>query len=62
VLDRKGDRVLPVYYSDNYVSLLAGEKKHIEVRCPDRGAHCVRIALRGWNVVNQEVDVRGGEP
>jgi hypothetical protein len=42
--------------------LLAGEKKHIEVLCPDRGAHCVRIALRGWNVVNQEVDVRGGEP
>ncbi|MGO9948305.1 MAG: glycoside hydrolase family 2 TIM barrel-domain containing protein, partial [Steroidobacteraceae bacterium] len=62
LLDRQGDRVLPVYYSDNYVSLLAGEKKHIKARCPDSGAHCVRIALRGWNVVDQEVDVRGGEP
>jgi hypothetical protein len=46
-----GKRVLPAYFSDNYVSLLAGESKVIEIDCP-KGAEAGQLALnlRGWNV------------
>ena len=50
MLDVKGDRVLPVYYSDNYVALMPGEVRTIEVRCPTGGTRCARAALRGWNL------------
>jgi Exo-beta-D-glucosaminidase Ig-fold domain len=54
MLDETGARVLPVYYSDNYVSLLPGESRELEVRCPAGSSRCSRVALRGWNVVPQE--------
>jgi Exo-beta-D-glucosaminidase Ig-fold domain len=44
-------RVLPAYYSDNYVSLLPGEKKEIVVGCSRAAAAGgVNIGLRGWNL------------
>ena len=50
LLDGQGARVLPAYYSDNYVSLLPGERRTIEIRhdSPVQGA---TVALRGWNVI-----------
>jgi len=50
VLDRTGARVLPIYYDDNYLTLLPGEERKVDVRCPP-GPACSRVALRGWNVV-----------
>jgi hypothetical protein len=46
MLDGKGDRVLPVYYDDNYVPLLAGEVRHIAVaaRGSARAARALRCA------------------
>jgi hypothetical protein len=55
--DAHGARVLPVYYSDNYISLLPGESRHIEVRCPAGGPYCARVALRGWNVESSAIAV-----
>ena len=49
-VDEHGNRVLPVFYSDNYVTLLPGTSKHLEIRCPSAGARCARIELRGWDV------------
>ena len=34
MLGGPGERVLPVYYEDNYVALLPGESRRIEVSCP----------------------------
>jgi len=53
-----GARVLPAYASDNYVSLLAGEKRRIEIEFP-AGASKGRLelALDGWNVRPQVVPV-----
>jgi hypothetical protein len=43
-------RILPVYYSDNYISLLPGESRTIEVEYPARAAHGpVLFTIRGWN-------------
>ena len=51
MLDAAGQRVLPAYYSDNYLSLMPGESRTITARCPHQGHACQSVALRGWNVV-----------
>jgi Exo-beta-D-glucosaminidase Ig-fold domain len=44
-------RVLPAYASDNYVSLLPGEKRSLVVECPASAVKGpLQIALRGCNV------------
>ena len=50
--DGTGDRVLPVWYSDNYVSLLPGERRtlSIEAATRDLAGHPPLIAVDGWNV------------
>jgi len=47
-----GERVLPVYYSDNYVSLLPGESKDItiEVATSDLKGDGALVLVDGWNV------------
>jgi hypothetical protein len=46
-----GAQVLPAYFSDNYVSLMPGESRRIEVRYPASAAKgAVTVKLRGWNV------------
>ncbi|MDP9083168.1 MAG: glycoside hydrolase family 2 [Pseudomonadota bacterium] len=57
LLDAQGQRVLPSYYSDNYLTLLPGETHRIDVHCPLQGAQCARVALRGWNVLRQEIKI-----
>jgi beta-galactosidase/beta-glucuronidase len=57
LLDETGKRMLPVYYSDNYIALLAGEARELEIHCPAGAARCARVALRGWNVKPQEVAI-----
>ena len=53
-----GSRVLPAYYSDNYVSLLPGESREIDIEYGAKSANgAVQVALRGWNTVKQIVSV-----
>lgn len=57
LLDAAGARVLPAYWSDNYVSLLPGERRMITIRSPKTAPAPVSIRMRGWNVVAGEVQV-----
>ena len=58
LLDANGVRILPAYYSDNYVSLLPGERREVTITYPaDRGA-VARVALRGWNTAPATIAVR----
>jgi hypothetical protein len=50
VLDAAGERVLPAYWSDNYVSLLPGETRVVTIRTPLSAAIPDSITLRGWNI------------
>jgi len=50
LVDNAGQRILPAFYSDNYVSLLPGEAREIEIRCQGSPGAPARINLRGWNV------------
>jgi len=56
LVDRHGARILPAFYDDNYVSLLPGESRTIDIRyAATTPADGPRLKLRGWNVVPQEV-------
>jgi beta-mannosidase len=60
---RTNQRVLPVFYSDNYVSLLPGESKVITVEAPSAqlGADQPLVAVDGWNTtVNPTTITAGG--
>jgi hypothetical protein len=47
-----GERVLPVYYSDNYLSLLPGESRVIEIEADSAAldGSAPLVAMDGWNV------------
>ncbi|MEO8374864.1 MAG: LamG-like jellyroll fold domain-containing protein [Sphingomonas bacterium] len=45
-----GERILPAFYSDNYVALLPGERRRIEVRYPATITGAPSFTVRGWNV------------
>ena len=49
---KSGKRVLPVYYSDNYISLLPGETKtlSIEAASADLEGDAPLLAVDGWNI------------
>jgi hypothetical protein len=53
-----GSRILPAYYTDNYVSLLPGESREIEIEYPAKSAMgTAQVALRGWNLATQVVRI-----
>jgi beta-mannosidase len=56
--------VLPVWYSDNYVSLLPGERRTItiEAAAADLGADHPLVMVDGWNVTTTARDIPGPRP
>ena len=59
LLDSKGERILPAYYSDNYVSLLPGETREIVIEYSRSTAEegSPQVAIRGWNVPSAFIPV-----
>jgi hypothetical protein len=57
LLRADGTRILPAYYSDNYLSLLPGEERTVTIQAPvdAAGAGSARVSLRGWNFSEQDV-------
>jgi Exo-beta-D-glucosaminidase Ig-fold domain/Glycosyl hydrolases family 2/Concanavalin A-like lectin/glucanases superfamily/Glycosyl hydrolases family 2, TIM barrel domain len=54
----KGERILPAYYSDNYVSLLPGETRSLTIAYPaEPPTGAARLTLRGWNVAPAEIPI-----
>jgi hypothetical protein len=43
-------RILPVFYSDNYVSVLPGESKTITLDYTPQKGVTPQVSVRGWNV------------
>lgn len=56
LVDAHGKRILPAYYSGNYISLAPGASRTITVSA-DTGVELsgARVELRGWNVNGQTV-------
>jgi len=57
LVDDKGNRILPAYYSDNYLLLLPGEEKRVAIRYPASVAATPSLTLRGWNVAETRLTV-----
>lgn len=56
-----GSRILPAYYSDNYVSLLPGESREIEIEYPSNAAKSApELGIRGWNLTAARISVGAG--
>jgi hypothetical protein len=56
-----GARVLPVYWSDNYVSLMPGESRTVSAEFPG-AAGALKVAVRAWNGPEQTVAVDAARP
>ncbi|GHC83314.1 glycosyl hydrolase [Novosphingobium pokkalii] len=50
LVDAAGQRILPAYYSDNYVAVMPGETRTITVRWPATAGTAAAVMLEGWNV------------
>ncbi|HXI70055.1 MAG TPA: glycoside hydrolase family 2 TIM barrel-domain containing protein, partial [Verrucomicrobiae bacterium] len=46
---KTGQRVLPVYYEDNYFSLLPGESRVVQIEAPG-ATQAVHVSTEGWNI------------
>lgn len=52
-------RILPVFYSDNYVSVLPGEEKEVTIDyAPSEPSGQVMVAIKGWNVDEKFLPVK----
>jgi len=60
---RSGQRVLPVFYSDNYLSLLPGERKTltVEAAASDLDGDTPSLAVDGWNVTVNPTPASGSK-
>lgn len=52
VVDASGEsEILPAFYSDNYISLLPGQRRNVTIDMPRaETAAGVRLLMRGWNM------------
>jgi len=58
LLQADGSRLLPAYAKDNYISLLPGETRSVEISVPASAVKgATKVSVRGWNVQTQAVAV-----
>ncbi len=52
-------RILPVFYSDNYISVLPGEERSVFIDfTPDENNADAMVSVGGWNVDERYVDIK----
>ncbi len=54
LLNAGGERLLPAYYSDNYLLLLPGETRRVTIRYPEQQS--IKVGISGWNALPQVVE------
>ena len=52
-----GQRILPAYYSQNYLSLLPGEETTVRIQFPGNSVQPA-IGMRGWNLAASTIEVK----
>ena len=60
LVDHMGARILPALYSDNYLTVLPGEPRVVEIRYPAKLGSRATVKVRGWNVQETSARVSGG--
>lgn len=52
-------RVLPVFYSDNYISVLPGEEKKIMLEYQQKAGEALpQLSVNGWNLTEQFITIK----
>ena len=56
---KRKKRILPVFYSDNYISVLPGEEKSVFIDfTPDANNADIMVSVNGWNVDERYVEIK----
>jgi hypothetical protein len=55
---KRKQRILPTFYSDNYISVLPGENKIIVIDYPPTPNQNAAVEVKGWNMKEQLVDIK----
>jgi hypothetical protein len=55
---RTKKRILPVFYSDNYLSVLPGEQKTVTLEFTPTPGSAPLLNIRGWNVANRYLEIK----
>lgn len=59
LIDSKtGERILPVFYNDNYISVLPGKHKNVIIEYKEQPGIIPNISVKGWNVKEKVISVR----
>ncbi|MFZ3216680.1 MAG: LamG-like jellyroll fold domain-containing protein [Candidatus Acidiferrales bacterium] len=62
LLNADGTRILPAYLSDNYISLLPGESREVQIEYPaSAGTGAAQVSLRGWNLAPETIHIAAGQ-
>lgn len=57
VSSKTGERILPVFYEDNYISILPGETKKIVIDHTAKGNTPMKVTVKGWNVDETSIEL-----
>lgn len=56
-VDKNGELILPTYFSDNYITLLSGENKTVEMELPSAKINNAKLSVEGWNVEEKVLQI-----
>lgn len=54
---KTGERILPAFYDDNYVSVLPGETKKITIEHTTKAKTPMKVLVKGWNVDETSIEL-----
>jgi len=57
VNSKTGERILPVFYDNNYISVLPGSERVVHISFDQNIKGC-EVSLSGWNVKDQKMPVK----
>jgi hypothetical protein len=56
--EKTNQRILPAFYSDNYISVLPGENKKIEIDYTPAANENAAVEVKGWNVTESVIEIK----
>ncbi len=60
VLDESGNQIFPVFWDDNYISILPDESRQIRCQIPESSlkSEKMNLSISGWNIEKEELEIK----
>jgi hypothetical protein len=59
IMNSKNELVLPSYFTDNYITLLPGDKRQVELDLSEAdiqgNKNGLKLVVEGWNIIPEEI-------